>query len=84
MNALEFKERITAKVRDEKRINDEEAIFLYRDASLADLSSWASIARARFHSPLQASYLVMRIINYTNICVALCDYCAFYRLPPLS
>ena len=23
----------------------------------------------------------MGIINYTNICVAKCDYCAFYRLP---
>jgi cyclic dehypoxanthinyl futalosine synthase len=23
----------------------------------------------------------MRIINYTNVCVAQCDYCAFYRLP---
>jgi cyclic dehypoxanthinyl futalosine synthase len=25
--------------------------------------------------------MVMRIINYTNVCVAQCDYCAFYRLP---
>src|SRR5262249_49183459 len=24
---------------------------------------------------------VMRIINYTNVCVAQCDYCAFYVLP---
>src|SRR4051794_14705017 len=25
--------------------------------------------------------MVMRIINYTNVCVAQCDYCAFYVLP---
>ena len=25
--------------------------------------------------------MVMRIINYTNVCVAQCDYCAFYDLP---
>jgi cyclic dehypoxanthinyl futalosine synthase len=25
--------------------------------------------------------MVMRIVNYTNVCVAQCDYCAFYRLP---
>ena len=25
--------------------------------------------------------MVMRIINYTNVCVAQCDYCAFYKLP---
>ncbi|MFI0348240.1 MAG: CofH family radical SAM protein [Chthoniobacterales bacterium] len=28
-----------------------------------------------------ASYLIMRIISYTNICVADCSYCAFYRRP---
>ena len=25
--------------------------------------------------------MVMRIVNYTNVCVAQCDYCAFYVLP---
>jgi cyclic dehypoxanthinyl futalosine synthase len=25
--------------------------------------------------------MIMRIINYTNVCVAQCDYCAFYKLP---
>jgi cyclic dehypoxanthinyl futalosine synthase len=25
--------------------------------------------------------MVMRIVNYTNVCVAQCDYCAFYKLP---
>lgn len=25
--------------------------------------------------------MIMRIVNYTNVCVAQCDYCAFYRLP---
>ena len=28
--------------------------------------------------------MVMRIINYTNVCVAQCDYCAFYKLPTQS
>jgi cyclic dehypoxanthinyl futalosine synthase len=37
--------------------------------------------RARYHDPKQATYMVMRIINYTNVCVAQCDYCAFYVLP---
>ena len=32
-------------------------------------------------SPSRATYMVMRIINYTNVCVAQCDYCAFYVLP---
>ena len=29
----------------------------------------------------QASYIVMRIVSYTNVCVADCSYCAFYRRP---
>ena len=37
--------------------------------------------RARWHRPDHATYMVMRIINYTNVCVAQCDYCAFYVLP---
>lgn len=37
--------------------------------------------RGRFHDAHTCTYMVMRIINYTNVCVAQCDYCAFYRLP---
>ncbi|MCB1043946.1 MAG: radical SAM protein [Acidobacteria bacterium] len=62
-------------------MTDADARYLYEEASLDDLSRWASAVRSRFHDPGAATYLVMRIINYTNVCVALCDYCAFYRLP---
>src|ERR1700733_2563786 len=41
----------------------------------------ATQVRARFHSPAACTYMLMRIINYTNVCVAQCDYCAFYKLP---
>ena len=41
----------------------------------------AQATRARWHEPDHATYMVMRIINYTNVCVAQCDYCAFYVLP---
>jgi cyclic dehypoxanthinyl futalosine synthase len=47
----------------------------------AELKALALGARARFHEPDRATYMVMRIINYTNVCVAQCDYCAFYVLP---
>ena len=39
------------------------------------------MARARFHRPDEASFLKMAIVSYTNVCVARCDYCAFYRFP---
>ncbi len=37
--------------------------------------------RGRYHRAHDCTYMIMRIINYTNVCVAQCDYCAFYRLP---
>lgn len=75
---------IEQKIRNAERITDKEAYYLYSQASLADLREWATMVRARFHEPAKATYLIMRIINYTNVCVAKCDYCSFYRLPKSS
>lgn len=72
---------IAKKVADGTRITDAEALWLYEQADQADLKAWATAVRARFHDPKTATYVIMRIINYTNVCVALCDYCSFYRLP---
>jgi cyclic dehypoxanthinyl futalosine synthase len=46
-----------------------------------ELRRLAADARARWHDPRRVTYMVMRIVNYTNVCVAQCDYCAFYVLP---
>jgi cyclic dehypoxanthinyl futalosine synthase len=51
------------------------------NASDDELIARANEVRDRFHEPKRATYMVMRIINYTNVCVAQCDYCAFYVLP---
>ena len=63
------------------RIGVEDARALWLDAPDEELRRLAQAARARFHDPDRATYMVMRIINYTNVCVAQCDYCAFYVLP---
>jgi cyclic dehypoxanthinyl futalosine synthase len=63
------------------RIGVEDAAALWNDASDDELRSLAQDARARWHETDRATYMVMRIINYTNVCVAQCDYCAFYVLP---
>lgn len=63
------------------RIDVEQAAWLYEHAEDADLRRLASQVRARYHAPAEATYLVMAIVNYTNVCVARCDYCSFYRLP---
>jgi cyclic dehypoxanthinyl futalosine synthase len=64
-----------------QRIGLDELRFLWQNASNEDLQRLASIVRDRYHKPSSAIYQIMRIVNYTNICVAKCDYCAFYRLP---
>ena len=63
------------------RITVDEAARLWYGASDDELKELAQAARARFHEADRATYMVMRIINYTNVCVAQCDYCAFYVLP---
>jgi cyclic dehypoxanthinyl futalosine synthase len=63
------------------RISVDEARALWETASDDELKRLAQDVRARWHEPNRATYMVMRIINYTNVCVAQCDYCAFYVLP---
>jgi cyclic dehypoxanthinyl futalosine synthase len=63
------------------RISVDEARELWLHGSDDELKQLAQAARDRFHDPGRAPYMVMRIINYTNVCVAQCDYCAFYVLP---
>jgi cyclic dehypoxanthinyl futalosine synthase len=63
------------------RISVDEARELWLRADDEELKRLAGEVRARYHEPDRATYMVMRIINYTNVCVAQCDYCAFYVLP---
>jgi cyclic dehypoxanthinyl futalosine synthase len=63
------------------RIDTGEARRLWLEASDDELKRLAQGVRGRWHEPDRATYMVMRIINYTNVCVAQCDYCAFYVLP---
>jgi cyclic dehypoxanthinyl futalosine synthase len=62
------------------RISVDEARALW-EAPDDELVRLANEVRDRFHDRKRATYMVMRIINYTNVCVAQCDYCAFYVLP---
>src|SRR4051812_16911076 len=63
------------------RVSIDEARALWESAPDEELILRANEVRDRFHEPKRATYMVMRIVNYTNVCVAQCDYCAFYVLP---
>ncbi len=70
-----------AKVIGRERVSPDEALWLWRHASDTELRKLALMVRARFVAPDACTYMIMRIVNYTNVCVAQCDYCAFYKLP---
>lgn len=59
----------------------EEARRLWHEATDDELKARAAITRRRFHLSGTATYRVMGIVNTTNVCVAQCDYCAFYVSP---
>ncbi|HKV69813.1 MAG TPA: cyclic dehypoxanthinyl futalosine synthase [Gemmatimonadales bacterium] len=54
---------------------------LYRDAPLLELGAAADAARWKLHPENVVTYIIDRNINYTNVCVADCKFCAFYRRP---
>jgi len=61
------------------RLADDEAVFLFENAELPELSAAAHAVRKRLHPTNTVSYIIDRNINYTNICLAVCDFCAFFR-----
>ena len=81
LEAIPSLDAIRARVDSRERISSKEALWLWRNASDQDLRALASQVRARFNAPDACTYMIMRIVNYTNVCVAQCDYCAFYKLP---
>jgi cyclic dehypoxanthinyl futalosine synthase len=53
----------------------------YTNASLLELGAEADRIRREKHPDGVVTYIVDRNINYTNVCVADCGFCAFYRRP---
>jgi len=64
-----------------ERLSPREARLLFDEASLIDLGMAADAVRRRLHPEPIVTYIVDRNINYTNVCVTKCSFCAFYRLP---
>lgn len=67
---------IAEKVDNRQRISDAEALQLYRSNDLNALGIMASVAREQRNGNV-ATYIHNRYINYSNICVLSCQFCAF-------
>ena len=62
-----------------ERISEEEALHLLEHAEIPELSAAAHAVRKRLNPGPIVSYIIDRNVNYTNACLAVCDFCAFYR-----
>jgi cyclic dehypoxanthinyl futalosine synthase len=75
MDLVQFEHRIASG----GRLNADEALLLYRQAPTYWLGRMADAVRRRKHPEGLVTYIIDRNVNYTNVCVARCNFCAFYR-----
>jgi len=72
---------IIEKIRRHERIDTKEAGLLMKEADLLTLGSLANARRWHLHPKSEVTYVIDRNINYTNICVSGCRFCAFFKTP---
>src|SRR6056297_928549 len=63
------------------RLSPAEGVKLLRSRHLASLGAAAQRVTERLHPEPYRTYNIDRNINYTNVCTAVCHFCAFYRGP---
>jgi cyclic dehypoxanthinyl futalosine synthase len=74
-------QKILEKAEQGGKLTTQEGLSLYQESSLANLGKVAHRLRQKRSHPETVTYLVDRNINYTNVCVTNCKFCAFYRPP---
>jgi cyclic dehypoxanthinyl futalosine synthase len=70
-----------ADVRAGGRLAFDDAERVYVEAPTDDLVATAVLVRNRHNPPDQATYLIDRNVNYTNVCTTDCKFCEFFRPP---
>ena len=64
-----------------QRMSDDEFLSLYQQADLYELGIRADTVRRLKHPDNIVTYVVDRNINYTDICISACKFCAFFKGP---
>lgn len=64
-----------------QRLTPEEGLALLQSNDLTRLGQAADAVARRLHPEDYRTYNIDRNINYTNLCTAVCNFCAFYRKP---
>ena len=71
--------KIYEKIFNNERISEEEALYLLENEELLTLGKLANFVRSKKHPENIATFVVDRNVNYTNVCVAGCKFCAFQK-----
>jgi len=74
-------ETIAEKVYSNQRITTEDALYLFQHSNMLELSALANFRREQRSDSQIVTYVIGRILNYTNVCWVRCKFCAFYRVP---
>lgn len=69
------------KVNSGERLSAEEGLQLLSQGDFYQLGMLADIIRKRLHPDPIVTYVVDRNINYTDICISACKFCAFFKAP---
>jgi cyclic dehypoxanthinyl futalosine synthase len=64
-----------------RRLRPDDAVRLLESRELAAIGRAADAVTRRLHPEPFRTYNIDRNVNYTNVCTAVCDFCAFYRPP---
>ena len=64
-----------------ERLSQDEGLRLLESDDYAAIGRAADEVTRRLHPEPYRTYNIDRNINYTNVCTAVCDFCAFYRSP---
>ena len=59
----------------------DEGQFLFENAGLTDLMFVANELRKTKRNDGKVSWIIDRNMNTTNVCIANCKFCNFYRIP---
>src|SRR5215467_4762815 len=81
MVALQNHREILDKAVAGERLTPDEGLRLLESHDLASLGRAADAVTRRLHPENYRTYNIDRNINYTYVCTAVCDFCAFYRTP---
>src|SRR5205085_4665474 len=72
---------IFKKALDAEFLSVEEGVFLFNNAALTELMLVANELRKKQVPHGKVTWIIDRNVNTTNVCIANCKFCNFYRIP---